>query len=94
MRLAAQYVTATIEIMNVGRSNPAFAQTIDELREGFLRGGAAGKQRNLRLLNELATAVGEQFATFIGGADGRSRAPVAHPPCGVSGASRPGRLPD
>ncbi|MEV6340941.1 hypothetical protein AB0M12_40255 [Nocardia vinacea] len=62
---AEQYVKDTIEVMNVGRSNPDFVGVIDELRECMTRGGDAF-MRGRVLLTELDAAMGTEQATFIG----------------------------
>ncbi|WP_280221310.1 hypothetical protein [Nocardia neocaledoniensis] len=66
MQVAEQYVKDTIEVMSVGRSDPTVAGVIDQLRDGFLRGGAEGAARCRMLLSQLAMQMGEERATFIG----------------------------
>jgi hypothetical protein len=64
--VAEQYVKDTIEVMNVGRSNPEFVGVIDQLRECMTRGGEDAFMRGRVLLTELDTALGTEQANFIG----------------------------
>ncbi|WP_428400256.1 hypothetical protein [Nocardia fluminea] len=66
MQVAERYVRDTIEVMNVGRSNPAMAGMIDQMRDGFLNGGAEGARRVRTMLAQLALQMGDEAATFFG----------------------------
>ncbi|MGW5380743.1 hypothetical protein ACWESM_35395 [Nocardia sp. NPDC003999] len=66
LRVAEDYVRDTIEIMNVGRSDPRFAQVIDQLRTGMTSGGAAGARQVRVLLAQMEATAGPDAATFMG----------------------------
>lgn len=65
-RVAEDYVRDTIEIMNVGRSDPRFALFIDQLRAGMTGGGEAGARRVRALLAQMEMSSGADAATFMG----------------------------
>ncbi|MEU4841703.1 hypothetical protein [Nocardia testacea] len=66
LAVAEDYVRDTIEIMNVGRSDPRFAPVIDQLRAGMTGGGEAGAQRVRVLLAQLRASAGDDASSFMG----------------------------
>ncbi|MFI8977131.1 hypothetical protein ACIGO9_29910 [Nocardia asteroides] len=65
VRIAEQYVTETIAMLDQGRSDVLFVDVIDQLRENFTRGGAEGAREAKILLAELAAEMGPEEASFI-----------------------------
>jgi len=66
IQVAEDYVRDTIEIMNVGRSDPRFAPIIDQLRAGMTGGGESGARRVRALLTQVEASSGADTATFMG----------------------------
>ncbi|MEC3916026.1 hypothetical protein [Nocardia sp. CDC160] len=66
VRVAEQYVKDSIEVMNQGRSNPAMAEVIDQLRSAMTSGSRDGFVRGKSLLSELSASYGREGANFVG----------------------------
>lgn len=62
VRVAEEYVKATIETMSLWRSKPEFGRTIDELRWWITRGGAEEAQQARELISEMNAVLGDEFA--------------------------------
>lgn len=64
VQVAEQYVKDTIEVLNVGRSNPEFAVALDELRATMTADGPEAFARGRLLLTRLEAVRGAQFANL------------------------------
>lgn len=66
VRVAEQYITDTIAIMDAGRADPRWAPVIDQLRAGMTANSAEANLAVRLLQSELAATFGVQCASLIG----------------------------